>query len=88
MRFAPGTSGREQFVDARFYSQAAGSNERLAEVLRQELASLDPRLNAPKPEKSIKEAFNAEVSKRSSARMRRKPLTRPDRRQGYGRKDG
>jgi cell filamentation protein len=31
--FAPGAPGRDEFVAARFYSQATGSNERLAEVL-------------------------------------------------------
>ncbi|WP_165216491.1 Fic family protein [Schaalia sp. ZJ1691] len=31
--FAPGTTGREEFVAARFYSQATGSNDRLVQVL-------------------------------------------------------
>jgi len=39
--FAPGTPGRDEFVAARFYSQATGSNERLAMLLTGEIV---PRL--------------------------------------------
>lgn len=35
--FAPGTPGRDEFVAARFYSQATGSNERLAMLLTGEI---------------------------------------------------
>jgi len=35
--FVPGAPGREEFVAARFYSQATGSNERLAGVLAREI---------------------------------------------------
>ena len=31
--FAPGTPGSDEFIAARFYSQATGSNDRLADVL-------------------------------------------------------
>lgn len=38
--FAPGTPGRDEFVAARFYSQATGRNERLATVLGHEIVPL------------------------------------------------
>lgn len=39
--FAPGTPGRDEFVAARFYSQATGSNQRLAAALRPAIVSLE-----------------------------------------------
>ena len=38
--FAPGTPARDEFVAARFYSQATGDNERLAAVLGREIVPL------------------------------------------------
>lgn len=35
--FAPGTPGRDEFVAARFFSQATGSNEHLVRVLAREI---------------------------------------------------
>jgi cell filamentation protein len=40
--FGPGTPGREEFVAARFYSQATGSNERLVDVLARGIVPCDP----------------------------------------------
>lgn len=39
--FAPGTPGRDEFVAARFYSQATGSNQRLTTALRPAIVSLE-----------------------------------------------
>lgn len=39
-RFAPGTPGRDEFVAARFYSQATGHNGRLAAVLGRAIVPL------------------------------------------------
>lgn len=39
--FAPGTPGRDEFVAARFYSQATGSNQRLAAALRPAIVPLE-----------------------------------------------
>lgn len=45
-KFVPGEPGRDDFIAARFYSQAAGSNERLAQVLGRAIASPESGSNA------------------------------------------
>ncbi len=39
-KFIPGEPGRDEFIAARSYSQAIGSNERLAQVLGRAIAPL------------------------------------------------
>ena len=40
--FAPGAPGRDQFIAARFHSQATGRSTRLADVLRPHITPLNP----------------------------------------------
>jgi cell filamentation protein len=57
LRFAPGTPGREQFVAARFYSQATGDNERLAEILGREIRPFIRHIDETESEKNLKDAL-------------------------------
>jgi cell filamentation protein len=72
--FAPGTPGRDEFVDARFYSKATGSNERLAGALTREIVPFDQRRTP--------EGRRAATRKRLGEEIERRIAQRPDRPEG------
>jgi cell filamentation protein len=70
-RFAPGTPGREEFVAARFYSQATGRNERLAAVLGREIVPFDQRRAPEDRRAATRKQLGEEIDLRLSQRHQR-----------------
>ena len=64
-RFVPGTRGREEFVAARFYSQATGSNDRLAQVLAREIVPA-ASLGRHERQDMTPERLRAQIEERAS----------------------
>ena len=69
--FAPGTPGRDEFVAARFYSQATGSNERLAGVLAREIVPFDQRRTLEGQRAATRRRLGAEIERRLAERSHR-----------------
>lgn len=70
-RFAPGAPGREEFVAARFYSQATGRNDRLAAVLGHAIVPVEDR-GAPEGRRAAtRRHLSAQIDHRLSQRRQR-----------------